>query len=224
MEIALIKQPRVFTHQAAYRLAKRVLDLAICVLILPLAIPIMLISALAICLDSPGPVIFIQDRIGLGGKRFRIYKFRTMKLNSDNRECREFMKSYIRGEMRADDENQQVYKPIKGDEIFWVGRILRRTSLDELPQLINVLRGEMSIIGPRPNVTWEVDAYRPWHHERLEVLPGITGLAQVRGRSSIDFTSLVRYDIEYVERQSLMLDLKILWLTLLVAVRGKGAM
>ncbi len=101
---------------------------------------------------------------------------------------------------------------------------MRKTSLDELPQIVNVLRGEMSIVGPRPNVPWEVEEYRPWHHERFEVVPGITGLAQVRGRSNIDFISLVRYDIEYVEKRSLILDLKILWWTAKGILGGRGAL
>jgi lipopolysaccharide/colanic/teichoic acid biosynthesis glycosyltransferase len=100
---------------------------------------------------------------------------------------------------------------------------LRKTSLDELPQILNVLRGEMSMVGPRPNVAWEVEAYRSWHHERLEVLPGITGLAQVRGRSAISFDHIVRNDIEYVEKQSLALDLKILWWTFVTVFHGTAA-
>jgi lipopolysaccharide/colanic/teichoic acid biosynthesis glycosyltransferase len=104
-----------------------------------------------------------------------------------------------------------------------VGRILRKTSLDELPQLINILKGDMSIVGPRPNVPWEVEEYRAWHYERLEVLPGLTGLAQVRGRSSISFDRIVQYDIEYVRNQSPLMDLKILWWTFLAACTGAGA-
>jgi lipopolysaccharide/colanic/teichoic acid biosynthesis glycosyltransferase len=104
-----------------------------------------------------------------------------------------------------------------------VGRILRKTSLDELPQILNVLKGEMSLVGPRPNVAWEVEAYRSWHHERLEVLPGITGLAQVRGRSAISFDHIVRYDVEYVEKQSLALDFKVLCWTLMAVFSRAGA-
>lgn len=133
------------------------------------------------------------------------------------------MRAYVKGEFTEDDDGNKVFKPVSGDQILRVGRIMRKTSLDELPQIINVLRGEMSIIGPRPNVPWEVDVYRPWHHERLEVLPGITGLAQVRGRSSINFNSLVRYDIAYIEQQSLLLDIKILWWTFKTILYGKGA-
>lgn len=224
MDFVLVKQPRVLPHQVMYQAIKRAIDIAICLLILPFAIPIMLICALAICLDSPGPPIFIQERIGKGGRRFRMYKFRTMKTNLDISHSRAFMKAYVRAEIDNSENGTNIFKPIKVHEVFRVGRILRKTSLDELPQIVNVLKGEMSIIGPRPNVIWEVEAYYPWHHERMEVLPGITGLAQVRGRSCIDFASLVRYDIEYIEKQSLWLDFKILCLTFTSILFGKGAM
>jgi len=133
------------------------------------------------------------------------------------------MKAYVRGTLEGVEDGSETYKPIKVDFITKVGRILRKTSLDELPQIFNVLKGEMSIVGPRPNVLWEVDEYRQWHHERFEVLPGMTGLAQVRGRSCIDFKSLVRYDIEYIENQSLALDIKILWWTFISILKAKGA-
>jgi lipopolysaccharide/colanic/teichoic acid biosynthesis glycosyltransferase len=222
MEYEMIKQARVYPRQFVYQYAKRALDVLLCLLILPLAAPVMLICALAIYLDSPGPALFIQDRIGKGGRSFRIYKFRTLQLNLDKGHNRAYMKAFVRGDVGGND-GAQVFKPIRANEVFWVGRILRKTSLDELPQIINVLKGEMSIVGPRPNVDWEVDAYRPWHHERLEVLPGITGLAQVHGRSCIDFNTLVRYDVEYIENRSMALDIKILWWTFLAVVKGAGA-
>jgi len=201
---------------------------------------------LAIRLNSPGPVFFVQDRIGRGGRRFRMYKFRTMQHNLDDSSHRAFMKDFVNGHVGGDgggkstgsqrafkrafvnvpvgnNGNGRIYKPVQASQITRVGRLLRKTSLDELPQLLNVLRGEMSLVGPRPNVPWEVEEYRPWHYERLEVLPGITGLAQVRGRSGISFDRIVRYDIEYVEKQSPALDLKILWWTLITALLGAGA-
>jgi lipopolysaccharide/colanic/teichoic acid biosynthesis glycosyltransferase len=224
------------------------MDVAFCLLALPVAFPLMAICVLAVCIDSPGPVLFIQERIGRGGRRFRLYKFRTMHSNLDDRPHREFMRAYVRGQI-SDDEGEnrtgdsfyrltakppvagtlgengrlRVYKPVRNAEITWAGRILRRTSLDELPQVFNVLKGEMSLVGPRPNVPWEVEVYRGWHYERLEVLPGITGLAQVRGRSGIPFDHIVAYDIEYVERRSLALDLKILGWTLFKVLSGTGA-
>jgi lipopolysaccharide/colanic/teichoic acid biosynthesis glycosyltransferase len=183
----------------------------------------MALCALAIRLDTPGPIFFIQDRIGKGGRLFRMIKFRTMKAGYDDPQSRAYMKAYVRGSLETCEDSRETFKPANGNSVTRVGRILRKTSLDELPQLINVLRGEMSIVGPRPNVVWEVEEYRPWHHERFEVLPGITGLAQVRGRSCIDFISLVRFDIEYVEKQSLALDIQILWWTFTSLLGGKGA-
>lgn len=223
MEFSMINQPRVFPRQKFYQSVKRFLDLMICSLTLPATLPVMLACAVAIKLDDPdGPVFFIQDRIGKGERPFKIIKFRTMKQNLDDAQGRAFMKAYVRGELDDDSEGEKIYKPIKPNQVFRVGRFLRKTSLDELPQIINVLKGEMSIVGPRPNVVWEVDAYRPWHYERLEVLPGITGLAQVRGRSSLGFNDLVRHDIEYIEKKCLSLDIKILWWTFLTAVQAKG--
>jgi len=249
LELTIINQPRVFPYRKGYQTAKRVMDVALCLLALPVALPLMVICALVTCIDSPGPVLFIQDRIGKGGQRFRMYKFRTMQSDLDDGFHRTFMKAYINGQIVGGEDEDGVsdgfrcpavkasasvpsgdngkdfktYKPAKSSQLTRVGRILRRTSLDELPQIFNVLRGEMSLVGPRPNVSWEVEEYRIWHHERLEVLPGITGLAQVRGRSGLLFDRIVEYDIEYVEKRGLALDLKILWWTMITVVVGGGA-
>jgi lipopolysaccharide/colanic/teichoic acid biosynthesis glycosyltransferase len=248
MDVVIINRPQVFPYRRAYQVAKRMMDVTICLLALPLVLPLMAICALAIRLDSRGPILFIQERIGKGGLRFRMYKFRTMQHNLDDSSHRAFMRAFVNGHihdaedggnrgsslrpafMRAfenkplgDNGNGRIYKPIHASQITRVGRILRKASLDELPQIINVLRGEMSLVGPRPNVPWEVEEYRTWHHERLEVLPGITGLAQVRGRSGIGFDSIVGYDIKYVESRSLALDLKILWWTVSSVICGEGA-
>jgi lipopolysaccharide/colanic/teichoic acid biosynthesis glycosyltransferase len=223
MDLMIINQPRVFPYRKGYQIAKRVLDVALCLLVMPLALPLLAICALAIRIDSPGPVLFVQERIGKGGRRFRMYKFRTMQHKLNDNYHRAFMKAFVNGQISADENGRAIYKPVQYSQVTRVGRILRKTSLDELPQLINVLNGEMSLVGPRPNVSWEVEAYKGWHQERLEVLPGITGLAQVRGRSGITFDSIVKYDIEYIERRSLALDLKILWWTLISVFLGKGA-
>ena len=223
MQYAILKQPRVLPRNLKYQAAKRVFDVGLSILSLPVTLVIMFICALAIRLDSPGPALFVQERIGKGGRRFRMYKFRTMQVIINDQQCRSFMKAYIRGDLDCDDQAPEIFKPPITQQITRVGRILRKTSLDELPQLINVFKGEMSIVGPRPNVPWEVEEYRPWHHERLEVLPGITGLAQVRGRSCIDFVSLVRFDIEYIEKQSFAMDLKILWWTAMSVLKANGA-
>ena len=222
MDLMIINQPRVFIYRKEYQIAKRVMDVALCLLAMPLVLPLLVICALAIRLDSPGPVLFVQERIGKGGRRFRIHKFRTMQNNLDDSYHRAFMKAFVNGQIGDDENGRAIYKPVQASQVTRVGRILRKASLDELPQLINVLKGEMSLIGPRPNVSWEVEVYKGWHQERLEVLPGITGLAQVRGRSGINFDSIVKCDIEYIERQSLALDLKILWWTVSSVTFGKG--
>lgn len=223
MDYIIINKPRVFPHSSAYHILKRIFDIVVCLLLLPTVILLMLVCSLAIYLDSPGPIFFNQERMGKGGRLFKMYKFRTMQTNLDRSHVQSYMKAYVRAEISKPAQGRRTFKPDIHQDYFPVGRILRKLSLDELPQIFNVLKGEMSIIGPRPNVLWEVEAYRPWHYERMEVLPGITGLAQVRGRSSIDFASLVRNDIEYIEHQSMALDLKILWWTLLSALTGKGA-
>ena len=223
MDLMIINQPRVFPYRKGYQMAKRLMDVALCLLALPLVLPLMAICALAIHLDSSGPVLFVQERIGKGGRRFRIYKFRTMQHNVDDNYHRVFMKAFVNGGIGDDENGVAIYKPIQASQVTRMGRILRKFSLDELPQLFNVLRGKMSLVGPRPNVLWEFEEYKGWHQERLEVLPGITGLAQVRGRSGITFDSIVKYDIEYIKRQSLALDLKILWWTLSSVFLGRGA-
>jgi lipopolysaccharide/colanic/teichoic acid biosynthesis glycosyltransferase len=223
MNLMIINQPRVFLYRKGYQIAKRVMDVAICLLAMPLTLPLLAICALAVRIDSPGPTLFVQERIGKGGRRFRMYKFRTMQHNLDDGSHRVFMKAFVNGRIGDGENGGAIYKPAQASQVTRVGRILRKTSLDELPQLINVLRGAMSLVGPRPNVLWEFEEYRGWHQERLEVLPGITGLAQVRGRSGITFDSIVKYDIEYIEKRSLAMDLRILWWTVLSVLFGTGA-
>jgi lipopolysaccharide/colanic/teichoic acid biosynthesis glycosyltransferase len=168
-------------------------------------------------------VFFVQERIGKGGRRFLMYKFRTMHHDLDDRDYRAFMKAFVNGQIGEAGDGAKIYKPVRATHMTRVGRFLRKLSLDEVPQFINVLKGEMSLVGPRPNVPWEVEEYRLWHHERLEVLPGITGLAQVRGRSGLPFEAIVKHDVEYVEKRSLWLDLKIILWTLRSVLMGKGA-
>ena len=253
MELVIINRPQVSYCSKICAITKRVLDLALCILFLPLTAPLMGLLALLIHLDSPGPALFVQERIGKGERVFQMYKFRTMTHNLEDASHRAFMKAFVRGEIGdnghrdpQDDGlkdafseafvnelpdvndnngrgNSEVYKPAHTSQITWVGHILRKTSLDELPQILNILKGEMSLIGPRPNVPWEVEEYQPWHYERLEALPGITGLAQVRGRSGISFDTIVKYDIEYIRKQSVSLDLKILWWTVSTVFHGVGA-
>jgi lipopolysaccharide/colanic/teichoic acid biosynthesis glycosyltransferase len=212
--------------QQAYLFSKRVIELAICIAVLPAVLGLIAIIAVMITLDSPGSPFFIQERVGKDGRRFRMYKFRTLRNDYDNCEHRAFMQAFVLGQsaINADRLSHKTFKPPFHEHITRVGRILRKSSLDELPQVLNVLKGEMSLVGPRPNVTWEVEKYKDWHHERLKVLPGITGLAQVRGRSNLTFDDIVRKDIEYIEKQSLKIDLQILWWTMLAVLGSKGAL
>lgn len=214
------RQPvKVFNR---YQMVKRLFDLAVCSLIMPIFLPIGLLIWAIIRLDSSGPGLFVQDRVGRGGKLFRIYKFRTLNHQLDDSNHRAFMKSFVHGQIEQQN-GDTVFKPFTANQVTRIGNLLRKTSLDEIPQIINVLKGEMSLVGPRPNVVWEVEAYLDWHKERLEVLPGITGLAQVRGRSGILFDEIVYWDIEYIKHQSFALDLQILLETVLSAVLAKGA-
>jgi lipopolysaccharide/colanic/teichoic acid biosynthesis glycosyltransferase len=223
MELVIVHRSHVLLRRRRYRIAKRLVDLTITFLALPFVLLMMLICAIVIALDSPGPVLFVQERIGKGGRRFKMYKFRTMHDNLDTSGHQVFMKAFVNGKLQGTVPGQEIYKPFSNQQVTRAGRVLRKTSLDELPQLINVLNGDMSLVGPRPNVPWEVEEYRGWHKERLEVLPGITGLAQINGRSANTFDRIVRYDIQYIERQSLKLDLQILWWTVLSVLGGDGA-
>jgi lipopolysaccharide/colanic/teichoic acid biosynthesis glycosyltransferase len=213
------------TDLRQYALAKALLDVSLCLIVLPVAIVAMAVIAVAILIDSGRPVLFVQERVGRGGRTFRMYKFRSLRQDYDSRKGREFMQAFVRGQIGRGRrlDGRRVFKPIDEAQITRVGRFLRQTSLDELPQIMNVLRREMSLVGPRPNVPWEVHAYRSWHYERLMALPGITGLAQVHGRSAISFDDIVRHDVEYIRHQSLRLDLRILWLTILSVLAGRGA-
>lgn len=194
---------------------KRVVDVVATGLGLLLISPLLGVIAIAIKLESRGPVLFSQIRAGVGGKPFRMYKFRTMVANADQ------MKRQLQHLNESGDP--RLFKIKNDPRITRVGRILRKTSLDELPQLLNVLRGDMSLVGPRPFFPDDLDSYEPHHFERLHALPGITGLWQVSGRSDIvDFEEVVRLDAEYIRNWSLALDFKILWKTIPAAL-GRGA-
>lgn len=202
---------------------KRASDLVFCLLALPIAIPAILVIGLAIRLDSRGPALFSQIRIGRDGHPFRLYKFRTYQADHDNSEDLKFMRAYIRGHESGRRSAAAMFKPDDRGQTTRVGRFLRATSLDELPQLVNVVKGEMSLVGPRPNLPEEVDEYRPDHRKRLTVLPGITGLAQISGRSNLTFEQIVARDIEYINHRNLRTDFLILLKTLIALFRRAGA-
>lgn len=190
------------------------MDLVLASLVLVATLPIWLIIVVAIKLDSRGPAIFVQERVGLHGRRFRFYKFRSMFLDAEERLA----------ELRHRNETDgPVFKIRRDPRMTRVGSLLRRTSLDELPQLINVLKGEMSIVGPRPSLPREVDQYRPEDMVRFSVKPGLTCLWQVRGRSTLGFDLWMEYDREYVRDLSLWTDLRILVRTVGAVVSCRGA-
>ena len=206
-------------------LAKRTVDVVGSLLLLLISSPILAIVALAIKLNSEGPVIFAQERIGQSGKAFRFLKFRTMYTNNDPKIHREYVKRFISGEQQnPDGGGSAVYKITSDPRITAVGKFLRRASLDEFPQFWNVLRGEMSLVGPRPPLPYEFELYDFWHRRRvLEIKPGVTGLWQVSGRSRLCFDEMVRLDLRYFREWSLWLDLKILLATPFAVLKGDGA-
>jgi len=195
--------------------SRRFLDFVTAGAVLALLSPVLALIALAIKLDSPGPVTFRQWRTGLAGRRFQIYKFRTMR--EDAEQLKEGLRRLSRHGLESPD-----FKISDDPRVTRVGRFLRRLSIDELPNLLNVFHGDMSIIGPRPT-SFDVDCYEAWHLERLAVLPGITGLWQISGRSELDFDDRVRLDCYFIRSQSFWLDLKILLLTPIRVFDGRGA-
>jgi len=199
---------------------KRVFDFVFAaVALFFLAVPFLIIAAL-IKFSSKGPVFFRDTRIGKDGKPFRFYKFRTMYLNNDDSIHREFVSEFIK---QNGDEKKSKVKKIKDDpRVTKIGKFLRKTSIDELPQLFNVLRGEMSVVGPRPCLPYEWEQYDEWHRRRFSVIPGCTGLWQVSGRSAVDFNDMVILDLFYIDNMSPLLDLKIIFKTIPVMLLAKG--
>ena len=193
---------------------KRLLDLALAALGLLATAPLWLAIIVAIRLDSPGPAIFVQERVGRRGRRFNFYKFRSMYVDAESR----------RAELLASNEvTGPVFKMRRDPRVTKVGAFLRRTSLDELPQLFNILKGDMSLVGPRPPLPKEVEQYRPSDAVRLSVKPGLTCLWQVSGRSSVGFERWMEYDREYVYNLSLGLDVRILLRTVAAVLTMRGA-
>lgn len=198
--------------RASYVRVKRVFDVVACVLLLPILLIPALICALAILVDTWGPVFFVQRRTGINGTRFRMVKFRTMVANAEE------LKSSLRhlNKLPAPD-----FKVADDPRVTKVGKILRKTGLDELPQIMNVLRGDMSLVGPRPT-SFDASTYEPWQLGRLAARPGITGLWQVEARNSVAFDERVKYDLDYIDSMSLGTDVKILFRTIGTALRGEG--
>jgi lipopolysaccharide/colanic/teichoic acid biosynthesis glycosyltransferase len=203
-----------------HQVLKRALDVVGSIGGLIIFAPVFLLISLLIKLTSKGPVFFKQRRIGQFGREFWFLKFRSMYVDCDHR----IHEQYVRKLIQKVDKSQKVYKIVKDPRVTPLGHFLRKSSLDELPQLINVLWGEMSLVGPRPPIPYEVAWYKVWHRRRvIEVKPGITGLWQVKGRSRTTFDEMVRLDLRYVREQSLWLDLKLLLMTPWVVLTGSGA-
>ncbi len=209
-------------HPQSQLMAKRVMDVVFSFLALVLGAPLFGLIAAAVKLTSPGPVFFRQTRLGQNGVPFTFYKFRTMRHNNDESVHRSFAQNFINGRMEA-KEGAQIFKMVRDPRVTRIGGFLRRSSLDELPQLWNVLKGEMSLVGPRPPIHYELDHYQDWHKGRLRAKPGLTGLWQVSGRSRVPFDEMVMLDLHYITHWSLALDLRIILKTIPVLLKGDGA-
>jgi lipopolysaccharide/colanic/teichoic acid biosynthesis glycosyltransferase len=203
---------------SGYALWTRALDVAVGALSLALATPIMLVLAVLIRLDSPGPIVFRQVRVGRGGRTFVFYKFRTMWMDARSRFPELYAYDYSEDEIRT-----MFFKVVHDPRLTRVGRHLRKTSLDELPNLVNVIRGEMTLVGPRPEIPQMLRYYTPSQRLKFAVKPGLTGLAQVNGRAVLRFQETIAADVDYVQRRSPQLDMWILWRTLVVVVKRVGA-
>ena len=211
LPLVSLREPALDDFQ---RLAKRVLDLVVGSVLLVLAAPLMLFIAVLIKLDSPGPVLFKQERVGENGRHFQMYKFRSMVQDAEKRSDEVITR---------DEHGKLVYKRRDDPRVTRVGKFIRRTSLDELPQLFNVLKGEMSLVGPRPELPWIVEEYEPWQYQRFAVPQGITGWWQVNGRADKPMHMHTEEDLYYIKNYSLLLDLLILWKTIGAVFKRKGA-
>ncbi|MCX7920943.1 MAG: sugar transferase [Clostridia bacterium] len=203
-----------YNVSSGYIIAKRLFDIMIALVAIILLLPVFIITAIAIRVESPGQVIFTQKRNGLKGKIFRMYKFRSMVINAEK----------LLSELESKNEvSGHMFKIRNDPRITRVGKIIRKTSIDELPQLFNVLKGDMSIVGPRPPIVREVEKYDPWHNLRLSVRPGLTGLWQVSGRNDIGFDEMVRLDLRYIRERSFWYDVKIMLKTIPVLLGDSKA-
>ncbi len=202
-------------HQYFYRTVKRAFDIVASCIALILLSPLFLIIAICIKVNDPkGPVFYSQSRVGKDGQRFRMYKFRSMVVNADE----------LLDRLKDENEISGAMFKIKNDpRITKVGRVLRKYSLDELPQLVNVIEGSMSIVGPRPPLVSEVKEYSNYDKQRLMVKPGATGMWQVGGRNDVDFAEMVRLDLTYIQQRSILLDVKIMFETVKIMIKPNGA-
>ena len=227
-QIGVLPMVRLFREPLTdvQRFVKRLSDIVLAIAAAIVTAPIWLAAAILVRIDSKGPLIYRQERVGMDGRMFLCFKFRSMAADSDDAIHREAYQKNIVGdaEANAGNESSPIYGKVKDDpRVTRVGSFIRRTSIDELPQLLNVIRGEMSIVGPRPPIPYEVEEYDIWHRKRLDMKPGITGLWQVSGRNRLTFDEMVKIDLYYIENWSLLLDAKIMLLTIPAVFRGDGA-
>jgi lipopolysaccharide/colanic/teichoic acid biosynthesis glycosyltransferase len=206
--------------RAAQLILKRIVDVVLALLLLLCLLPVCLLATGAVWISSPGPIVFRQQRAGKDGRLFWMYKFRTMVTNADSQIHAAYYRQLVSGEAAPIDG---AFKIARDSRVTRVGRFLRRTSVDEIPQLVNVLTGDMSLVGPRPAISYETELYGPRERRRLQVVPGITGLWQVSGRSSLNFQEMIDLDLAYITHWSIWLDLTILLRTPLAIVMGNGA-
>ena len=206
-----------------FRALKRAMDLVLTILLLVALSPLFAVIAVAIKLDSEGPVFYKAEAVGKGGRRFKMLKFRSMRVVKGFNPHKEFVEKFIKGQVPEENKKKGIIKLTEDPRVTRVGKRLRRLSLDELPQLINVLKGEMSLVGPRPCLPYEYELYKAWHRKRNDVLPGITGLWQVTGRSEVLFEDMILLDLYYIYNRSLLLDISILFETIFVVLAKKGA-
>jgi lipopolysaccharide/colanic/teichoic acid biosynthesis glycosyltransferase len=229
--IALVAE---HTESNLYHLGKRCLDVILASLVLIVLLPVLLLITVLILLDSPGSVVFTQKRVGAKRQRlgsqaiwviqdFTIYKFRSMVQNADPSVHEAYIREFVEGRAQATADSGGKFKLTNDPRVTRVGRFLRKYSLDELPQLLNVLKGDMSLVGPRPVPPYEVACYGNGDHKRLAALPGITGYWQVKGRCQVSFEEMIRMDLEYIRNASLGYDLKILFLTIPAVLSRRGA-
>lgn len=197
-----------------YNFSKRILDLLLSLLALVILSPLLLIVAIVIKIESKGPIIFSQKRIGLNGQEFKMYKFRSMVVNAEELKEKLAKKNEMSGPMFKIKDDPRITK---------VGKFIRKTSIDELPQLINIVKGDMSLVGPRPSLPKEVAKFEPWMLDRLNVKPGLTCFWQVSGRNNIDFIEWMKLDLKYVDERSFLLDLKLIFKTFFVLFGDKNA-
>ena len=202
--------------------AKRLLDIVLSALVLLVLAPIFLLIVVMIRLDSSGPAFFRQTRVGKGGKHFTCLKFRTMRQDADQSVHLQAVQRFVSGQAVSDDPAAR-FKMTNDKRVTPIGSLLRRMSLDELPQLINVLCGQMSLVGPRPAIPYELQYYKDWHHHRHTVQPGITGMWQVYGRSVVGFDEAMMLDVRYVNELTFWLDVKLILLTIPIMLMQRGA-